>query len=431
MDQISFADLQLAVSNVSITDPKKVHHAAIRQRHSWAITSRGKPFQKMLDGGKSIQFTTRLKNKGSLRTYGDNSPLTSAKTQTLTNGQVEWCQVYAEKSWDDKTIVLGGGGSEYSDAYRKVKFIDLLTNLEAGLQVDIAEGMEDKWMANPNKTTMEGVGATECLPLAAWVNDHHGTTANNGNFYDPTNGQWTSQGGIANTDAGKTRWRNRIGGYDSNAAKPSSGARNVVNAFDDMYHQLHYIPPPPGAIGGGPGSNGGSGADPWETDQWPNIVAVCSRRGVTVMQDVTRQQGDRWTQATNPDPAIGGYLGGPMYAGCELVYAPALDAATFYLDSYSSPTTLVSELSASGAGKGPRYYLLNLPTIGFKFHQDKHFKRTDARTYDHQPFDYTVWVDCYFNTVCEARWLNAIIAPGTVAGEFPSQVYTPASVYTS
>lgn len=428
MDQVAFADLMLAVSNVSINDPKKVHHAGIRQRHSWAMTGRGKPLQKMLDGGKAIQFTTRLRNKGSLRTYADNTPLTAAKTQTLTNGEVQWCQVVAEKSWDDKTIILGGGGSEYSEAHRKVKFIDLATNLEAGLQVDIAEGVEDKWMATPDKTTQEGTGATEIVPMAAWINDHFGASgsAMHGNFYNPTTGAWTSQGGISNLDPSKTRWRNRIGAYSSAAAKPSSGALNVVNAFDDMWHQLRYVPPPPGSLGGGGGANG---ADPWEIDQWPHIMSWTSRRGVGIMQDLIRQQGDRWTQANNPDAAVGGYLGGPMYAGCEHLYIPALDTATFYLDSYTSPTALTNQFA--GEGKGPRYFLPNLTTIGFKFHQDKHFKRTDARTYDHQPFDYTVWVDCYLNTLCEARWLNAVIAPGTVAGEFPSQVYTPTSVYTS
>jgi len=422
MALVTFEDLMQAVSNVSVSDPIHVRNAAIRQRYAWAITSRGKPMSKSIGGGQQIQFTVRLKNKNSMQVYGDNTPLSAQRVQTLTTGTLPWCQAYAEASWDDKEVVLNGG-SMYSDEYRQIQFTKLATNIFAGLTTDCAEGVESFCWATPDPTTMEGASGTVPMAFGSTVNDHYGTAGGiNGKFYNSTvAAAFTTVQGINSTDAGKTRWRNRMATYDSSAAKPASGARNVVNAFDDLYQQLNYSPPSMPA---------GLSVNQWEEDQWPQLVAFTSRRGMTAYYDLIRQQGDRWTSPGNPDPSVGGPRGAGTYGNLELFYIPALDTASLYLSDYTSGTPTNTDQFA-GQGKGPRYHLYNLSAKHVVFHMDRHFKKTEPRQYDFQPFSNTIWVDTYLNVVDEARWLHGIISPGTLSGEFPSHVYTATSVYTS
>jgi hypothetical protein len=42
-----------------------------------------------------------------------------------------------------------------------------------------------------------------------------------------------------------------------------------------------------------------------------------------------------------------------------------------------------------------------------------------------------VYINSYFNNVCTARHIHAIITPGTVTGNFPSTSLTASQVYAA
>ncbi len=427
-----FADLVQAAGDVSVTNPRAVRNAAVSLRHIWALSSRGKPFQKSMDGGPNITGRIRLRNKGSAQLYSSGGTLTPTRVNTMSTFTMPWMKMAVDQTWDDEEVVLNGS-SIYSESYVMAKYADMIDNLMNMAAEDLAEGVEGFLAAVPNALTMEGAGATAPMSLFTLVNDHFGSSGTlsiNGNFYNPTAGAaFTTVMGIDNSLADKLRWRQKISAYNSKIANPTGGAGdniNIIGAMDEMFDQVNYQAPPAAAMNG-------VGGGAWEEPQWNNFVCICSMNGKGKFQQLARAQGDRWQDAGANEGAKGpgGALGVPMFAGMEIVHAPFMDAGTYYLDSYTSPTALVSELSGSGAGIGPRFVMLNLSDFQTTFHVDKYFQKSDTRHPFQQPFSNTIWYDTYFNFVNKFRWTSGIIAPGTTTGQWPSRTYTPASVYTA
>lgn len=428
-----FADLVQAAGDVSVTNPRAVRNAAISLRHIWALTSRGKPFQKTIDGGPNITGRIQLRNKGSAQLYASGGTLTPTRTNVLSTFTMPWMKMAVDATWDDEEVVLNGS-SAFTEEYVMAKYADMIDLIMSNAAIDLAEGIEGFLAALPNPTTMEGAGATAPMSLFTLVNDHFGTGSGvgiNGNFYSVAAGAaFTTVMGIDNTLANNLRWRQKISGYNSVLANPTGAAndtQNILGAMDELFDQVNYQPPPAAAM------NGVSTAN-WEEGQWNNFVCLCSMSGKGKFQQIARAQGDRWQNAGVNEAAKGpgGALGVPTFAGMEVVHAPFMDAGTYYLNDLTSATpTAVTEYGGLAAGGvGPRFIILNLNDYKTMFHMDKYFQKSDTRHPFQQPFSNTIWYDTYFNFVNKARWSSGIVAPGTTSGYWPTRTLTGRSVYT-
>jgi hypothetical protein len=423
-----FADLVQAAGDVSVTNPRAVRNAAISKRHIWALTSRGKAFQQTIDGGPNITGRIQLKLKNSAQLYASGGTLTPTRANVLSTFTMPWMKMAVNAAWDDEEVVLNGS-SIFTEDYVMAKYADMIDLIMGNAAVDLAEGVEGFLSALPVPGTMEGAAATAPMSLFTMVNDHFGTSAAvNGNFYSAATGAaFTTVMGINNTDSDKLRWRSQISGYDSTAAAPTTG-KNILGALDEMFDQTDWHTPPAGAMHGNMNAS-------WEESQWPNFVILCSMAGKSKLQQLARAQGDRWQDAGSNEMSKGpgGALGVPTFNGCEVIYAPFMDAGTYYLDSLTtaSPAAVTEFSGAAAGGVGPRYIVLNLKDYHTTFHKEKYFQKTDTRQFEQQPFSNVIWYDTYFNFVNKARWSSGMVAPGTTAGQWPARVLTGASVYTS
>lgn len=406
---VSFADWAEATGPLLLTGPDKFVNAAQLQNYSWARFVRGKDYSEVVQGGSEIRDELMFDEANTFSMYQPNDPQTPTMPQVLTRWSSPWRFAVDSYSWTEEEEALNAGSS-YTDDARFMQYKSLLTKLEMRVQTSICNGMENKWWAVPDPTTMEAAAGKEPYSIPAFV-----TEQANGLFNDVGGaGAFTTVETISPTAAGKTKWRNRVIGYDSPAVKPTAGARNVINAMDDAFLQLNFRPP--------------AGKEAYfEPNTWNSIACFTTKKGLLVMTDLLRQGQDWYTNRTSPDSAFNG----PMYAGMEIVYVPQLDAAPLYVNNATPVTDMVSEGDASAAGRGPRYYLLNAKYLKTVFHKDKYFVRKPPMSPFNQPFTKTVYINSYFNNVCTARHIHGIITPGTVTGSFPSTTLSASQVYAA
>ena len=407
---VSFADWAEATGPLLLTGPDKFVNAAQLQNYSWSRFVRGKDFSEIVQGGSEIRDELMLDEAQTFSMYQPNDPQTPTMPQVLTRWSSPWRFAVDSYSWTEEEEALNAGSSYTEDA-RFQQYKSLLTKLEMRVQTSIANGMESKWWAAPISTTMESSSGKEPYSIPTFVNE-----STNGLFSQntaSTANDFTTVEGINPTTTGKTKWRNRVVGYNSTAVKPTSGNSNVINAMDDAYLQLNFRPP--------------AGKEAYfEPNTWNSIACFTSRKGMLVMTDLLRQGQDWYTMRESPDAAFTG----PSYGGMELVYVPQLDSAQLYKHTTAN-SGLVTEGNSNGAGIGPRYYLLNAKYLKTVFHKDKYFVRKPPMSPFNQPFTKTVYINSYFNNVCTARHVHAIISPGSVAGAFPSSTFTPSAVYSA
>lgn len=406
---VSFADWAEATGPLLLTGPDKFVNAAQLQNYSWSRFVRGKEFSEVVQGGSEIRDEVMLDEANTFSMYQPNDPQTPTMPQVLTRWSSPWRFAVDSYSWTEEEEALNAGSSYTEDA-RFQQYKSLLTKLEMRVQTSIANGMETKWWAAPQSTTMEAAAGKEPYSIPAFVNES--TTGLFTQNLAATTNDFTTLEQIAPTGS-KTKWKNRIVGYNSSAVKPTSGDRNIINAMDDAYLQLNFRPP--------------AGKEAYfEPNTWNSIACFTSRKGMMVMTDLLRQGQDWYTMRENPDAAFTG----PTYGGMELVYVPALDAAAVYKHSTAN-SGLVAEGDTNAAGRGPRYYLLNAKYLKTVFHKDKYFVRKPPMSPFNQPFTKTVYINSYFNNVCTARHVHAIITPGTVSGSFPSMTLSASQVYSA
>jgi hypothetical protein len=407
---VSFPDWAEATGPLLLTGPDKYVNAAGLQNYSWAYFMKGKPLSETVQGGSEIRDDLMFDEANTFGFYQPNDPQAPTMPQVLTRWSGPWRFAVDSYSWTEEEETLNAG-SQFTDDARFQQYKNLLTKLELRVQTSIVNGMEAAWWALPDASAMETTTGKKPYSIPAFINEQTNTLFGS-QVTDGVVTAFTTVEGIDPTAAGKLKWRNQIIGYDSTAVKPTSGARNVINAFDDAYLSLRYRPP-------------ATKEAYFEGDTWNQLVCFTEKKGMLVMTDLLRQGQDWYTNRNNPDSA---FLG-PAYAGVELVYVPQLDAAKLYLGA--SSTSNVTSGDSTGIGRGPRFYLVNAAYLKTVFHSDKYFVRKPPMSPFNQPFSKTVWINVYFNNICRGRQFNAIITPGTVAGAFPSQTLTQSQVYAA
>lgn len=405
---VSFPDYVQANAPAYLTEPSKIRAAAMYQRLGWDYLIRGHSAEKMLRHGNDIREKAMFTEDSTFESYGPNDPGTGTNIQNMTTLVAKWRFARDNQTWTEEELAEAGAGAG-ADALPQIYF-DYKAKLEQRFAVSAGNGLERKFIAVPDKTTMEADAGSEPYPLHAFINDHPNTLFNN-----PSTGTWTTVMGVSPTAATSLRHKNRMFGYSSKTANPTDDAQNMLNALDSAYTALGYVSPAASQFYRAPAK--------WEDSGWPNKVLMLSQKGMDRMTSILRGRNDVWT---NPSQAG---LTGQMYNGHEFVPLPRLDEIAAYLDNAS--TALVQEGSATGLGTGPRIFIVDTQSYNAVFRRGKFFEFKDPRWHPFQPTTWTVWCILHYQFVCPHRWTCGIVTPGTVAGDFPSEVLTGADVYTA
>lgn len=421
------ADLILSNTDTSTTR-QTVRHVGATRQYIWAMTSRGMSIRDTTDGSARLIGQIDLSALTGGQWYTDGQDLNATRQNNLSRFSQPWAQLAHNVSWYDSEMVWNAN-SAFRDDYVVAKLVDLAKEKKARAAMEFAESLESALFATPDKATMEGDGATHPMSLMATHNDHFGTgsgAGKNGNFYNPSTGAFTTVQGIDNTAAGKALWRQQFVTYSDTAAVTTT-SKNLINALDEAYDLVTWVPPPAAAI-----PNAYSG-DMWEGGQWPKYVGVTSYRGKQILQALARAQGDRWQNAgvAEISKGPGGALNmNPTFGGMEIVASQKFTEGTFYLSDYTSATpTLADEFG--GQGKGPRIVLVNAETFKTKFHMDKYFTPKPQMNYEKQFYANTIWYDTYTQNQNSCRLYGLIVCPGTSSGTGTSKTYTATTVYSS
>jgi hypothetical protein len=279
-------------------------------------------------------------------------------------------------------------------------------------------GIEDKLWAVPNTATMETAAGSEPYSILSFINEQKNTLYGSGVYANGAltalpGGAWTTVEGI--NPATKTRWKNQVAMYNdptatasgttfdsgatsadggSEPAVPTAGTgRNIMQAFDQMWMQVRFQPPP-------------TRQEYFEDASLYKQFIVCSKRGITEYQSLLRRSQDLFATASRQDPA---YVK-PAFAGIDLEYAAALDTALLY-DNATASSANVAEVSASGELSGPRFYWINGNYLFPVFHATRYMERKGPMQHPNQPFTSVVVCDMWWNLFCNSRQRQGIVSP--------------------
>lgn len=403
---VNFPDWLEATGPFYLTDANRLVNDAALEDYLWPDFARGQDGTATVQGGDKIVDDIMLDEQNTFGHYQPNQALSPTMPQILVNHETNWRFAWDSWSYTDEEIDL----NKNSD--REVKYKDIQSKGERRVQTSICNGVEGAMCNLPNFEEMES--ATGLLPhsIHSLVTEQTSGLPNSQTTGVGT--AYTTVMGISPTAAGRLKWRNRILGYDSTAVKPTSGARNIINALDDAYVCLNIRPPK-------------NKEQYFEGMSWNKKRIYTEKKGVLILMDLMRQGQDWYTNRERPDAAFPG----PMYGGLEIRYWAALNAFAGYKNA---TTGGVTSGDTNAAGRGPRLYVLDTEYLKMVWHSEKYFTPTKVMTPFNQPWSHTVYYNAYYNMLARSRMRHAIITPGTVAGVFgvgTGEVLTPTQVYAA
>lgn len=406
---VSFNDFVNSSPSVYLNPEKGIENAARYQRLGWGILTRGKGTAKMVKGGADIRCVEDFQVAGTFESYNPNDTAAASMPQTSATLIAPWRFGRANITWTEEELehngVFSGDPGGLSGRY-----LDLWSLKESQAMVSIGNGMEDKFIAVPNKDTMESPSGLEPMPLHSYINDHPNTL-----FSLQAAGTWTTVMQQSPTAAATLRHKNRVFGYNTPDAKPTADGRNMLNALDSAFVDLNYQSPALSSFYRAPAK--------WQESGWPSKVLMLSHRGMDRVTSILRSRNDVWSK-----PGDGG-ITGQMYSGAEFIPLPRLDAIEAYRGA--SGTTLVTEGASTADGLGPRIFIVDTDDYTPIFSPNKMFERKEPRPWPNQPTSWSVWIIVHYNYVCTKRWKCGIVTPGNVTGTFPSETLTASQEYAA
>lgn len=394
----TYNDFVAGTGNVSISEEKDVLNEVGLRSYLLKRFLKGADRAKTLQGGKRIQFSLILDEDSTFQTYQPNDTFTWRNPQVLSTGNADWRFGVDSKVWVEQEVELQANGLS-EDAMFDV-FVNIDREKEQRLATSMANAVEGKLFAVPNKATMEAETGSEPYSLFAFINEQTNGlfgegAADTGTDITTTGLKWTV---VHNIDpAAKSRYVPQQVAYGSTSATATGASvatRNIIQAFDEMMLLVKFEKP--GTM------------DEYFTDPALNKQFImASRRGVNIYRNFLRDKQDLFVAGGRQDPA---FLT-PKYGGIDLEYIASLDTAAVY--SNDGQTGYTTEMAGAGTAEdnGPRYYWCNGNFLHPVFHKTKYFERAKPMHHPNQPFTWIQTVNLYWNIVCESRQRQGIIWP--------------------
>jgi hypothetical protein len=360
-----------------LTSAEDVVNEACKNNYLLRRFLRGKGPSETVQGGSSIKDTILFDEESTFQYYEPNQTFTWENPQVVENWEINWRFCVDHMAYTDAEVELnvgtGLGRSARHTAYKRLKRIK-----EQRLWTSIMNGMEDALFEVPSKTDMEDTNGTKPYSLPAFINEE-----TNGVYWNSSSNDL--QGLSAAT---YSKWQPQTQTY-ANLTPDDAG--NLIRAFDNMFLDVQFVPPP-------------SHQEYFDDPSLNAMFIACSKRGQTAYQQLLRASQDTFVTASRQDPA---YMQ-PKYAGIDLVYAPKLDEYAGYPGTGSETTATAT---------GGRYYFINANYLKFVFHTTRYMYQHPSMRHPNQPFTTIVPVDSWYNFVCRSRQRQGIVYPsGAISG---------------
>jgi hypothetical protein len=406
----TFTDFVASTGPAYLTSADDVVNEAVKNSYLLGRFLKGADKAFVLQGGANIKDVLMLDEQSTAINYQPDDTFVWSGPQVASTLALEWRFTSDHMKWSDQEVELNAAGASSESRFQQFKARKRM--LEQRLWTSKINFMEDRLFAVPNKATMEATTGADQYSIPAFVNEHV-----NGLFGEGVTGtdvttvgsKWTVVETI--DPAVKTRWVPQLVQYGSatvNDTGATLATTNIVQAFDEMFHKVRFQTPP-------------TKQEYFENGKMYAQFIACSRKGLTIYQNLLRASQDRFTGVAGfQDPAFVS----PSFAGIDLVYVRNLDTAAIYENE--AQTGYVAESNASndtGENQGPRYYWLNGQYLCPVFHSSRYMEKKAPMVHPNQPYTTVVPVDTWWNIVCRSRQRQGIVGPGGSANVYN---YTPA-----
>lgn len=381
----TFNDFVNVTGPAFLTSAEDVVNEAQKQNYLLRRFIRGKDPSEVIQGGSTIKDTILFDEESTFQFYDPNETFTWENPQVLEEWEINWRFAVDHMSWTDQEIELNLGGG-LSRSVRHHMYKRLKRTKEQRLWTSLINGVEDQLFAVPEVANMETNTGKQPFSLPAFINEE-----TDGLFYKSANvtgkTTWSTVEGIDPTV--DTKWVPQQATY----ATASVNTDNIFAAFDKMFLDVRFIPPP---------SHQEYFSDPMLNSQF----IACSKRGQTAYQQLLRASQDTFVTTSRQDPS---YMR-PQFAGIDLEYVPKLDTALLY-EHTTSTSPLQKEIGANTDAQGPRFYWINAWYLKPVFHTTRYMYKHPAMRHPNQPFTTIVPVDCWYNFVVRSRQRQGIVSP--------------------
>lgn len=260
-----------------------------------------------------------------------------AKTSS---GYDEWIEDH-----NSHAVVTSGGGAQ--------KFKD---GREARLQVVATDtnNFQEQSYWKVNNYTQAETGGTAGYPAYS-ILDHINEYANGLPTSIYPGGAWSQFQGITTAEPG---FSNYVPYQKSYANLTVNDRTNLINAFDHLYENLHFVPPP-------------TKQEYYEAESGgPKLKAACviftDITGKVQLKQLCRASNDRWENETDA------YFGAPTFGGCPIACPPSLETVQAFPTGTAGALGTMQTTTA-GVG-GSRYFLVNFNYYKTVYDADWHMR---------------------------------------------------------
>lgn len=399
----ALVDTFLATSQNVLTGESFILNEKQRNNYFLSMVMKGYSMEEMLKGGDTITDQLVLDED---RTYGPYNPLTP-KTPRLSNHLTEytmsWCTSDAFVTFSKHEKGLNQA-QDMKRGPRAMVFKNIIDAKWSNLMIDINNGMEREFFAQPVASSMETVsGNTTRVPYSIFASIHQfGAVA--GAFPKATvNPGWTTIQGINPTTF--TEWQNPVEFYagGATALALANPAWDGFEAASAMYDRLSF-----GTLAIRP---------QWGETEVPKAVIICSRLGKKLWERAQRSAND-YTRNGPFDAAQPGL----NYNGVPLMWVEAMDKANVWPDGAGTGFAGENDdtLDEDGAAtanplvEGPRFVWI-VPKYFKKYIHSEHFMEQETPPATPQdPYTRTIFFDCWHQNGNRSRKRSGgVMAPLT------------------
>lgn len=412
-----------------ITNARGVVNEAVKQTYLLGRFLRGRSDSQILSGGRVIRDTILFDEDTTAQNYLPNETFTWRNPQVLNNWEINWRFTTDHMSWTDQEVVLNinDGMSKNS---RHLAYKNLKWTKEQRMWTSLLNFLEDRLLAFPDTGQQESATGEDQYSIFSFVNEFGGGTGESGTTPITTNDNealwghaaadesgtpvnlsapnvpWTTVENITPSNvAGTGEWANKRVPY--HAATAGGGTDPIAQAFDEMFQDVKYVPPP-------------TRQEYFENENMVAQFIITSKLGITTYQQELRAGQDQFVTVGRQDPS---YVN-PQYAGIDVIRIANLDTAAVYAGSaaagdgtVSAATAPQSEYSGSGVGAafiGPRYYWLNSRYLTPMFHTERYLTTHPTMRHPQQPYTTIRTCDSWWNLICRSRQRQGVVYPGGI-----------------
>ena len=394
----TFNDFMNNTGPAFLTSASDIVNEAVKNNYMLRRFMRGKGPTETIQGGSTIKDTILFDEQNTFQFYQPNETFSWQNPQILEQWEINWRFAVDHMSWTDHEIELNVGGLGRNARHQTYK--EIKRSKEQRLWTSWFNGMEDHLFAAPLNAEMEAQAGTQPYSLPCFISEETPTASKTG-IHDAAGTEWATLQGLQDT-----KWDNQRGTYaTASITSFADQAETLFGAFDAMYQEVQFIPPP-------------SHQEYFENPSLNAMMIATSKKGYQLFQGCLRASQDTFVTASRQDPS---YMK-PQYAGIDVEWNAGLGDLAVYSDgagAYNKP-----ENNTGADDIGPRYYFINANYLKFVFHTTRYMYTHPTMKHPNQPFTTVMPVDCWYNMICRSRHRQGIVSPtgDIAAGLVPRDV---------